>query len=94
MRIHLIDDYYCVKGDASLNLVQRKVVQEGKNKGKERLEVIGYLPNFEKVLRLLGEMLQYDRLEGAKELKDAVRIVKQSNEEVKQLIDKTVGYEG
>lgn len=67
MRIHLIGDYYCVKGDASLNLVQRKVVQEGKTKGEERLEVIGYLPNFEKVLRLLAETLQYDRLEEAKE---------------------------
>ena len=91
--IHLIGDYYCTVDSMNVNLAKRVVTKTGKTAGEERLKVIGYYPNFEKVLRRLAEELQKDRLEEAKELKDAVRIVKETNDEVKALINEVTGWE-
>ena len=91
--IHLIGDYYCVTDSMSVNLAKKRVAQSGKRKGEASYDVIGYYPNFEMVLKRLAEELQKDRLQEAKDIEGAVRIVRESNEEVKQLIDKAVGYE-
>lgn len=92
--IHLIGDYYCVTDSMSVNLAKKRITQSGKGKGEVNYDVIGYYPNFEMVLKRLAEELQKDRLQEAKDITEAVRIVRESNDEVKQLIDWTVGYEG
>lgn len=91
--IHLMGDYYCVTDSMSVNLAKKRVTQSGKGKGEVNYDVIGYYPNFEMVLKRLAEELQKDRLPEAKDITEAVRIVRESNEEVKQLIDMAVGYE-
>ncbi len=91
--IHLIGDYYCVTDSMSVNLAKKRVAKSGKSKGEVSYDVIGYYPNFEMVLKGLAEELQKDRLPEAKDITEAVRIVRESNEEVKRLIDKAVGYE-
>lgn len=90
--IHLIGDYYCVTDSMNVNLAKRRVAQSGKSKGEVSYDVIGYYPNFEMVLERLAEELQKDRLPEAKGIEEAVRIVRESNDEVKQLIDWTIGY--
>lgn len=90
--IHLIGDYYCVTDSMGVNLAKKRITQSGKGKGEVNYDVIGYYPNFEMVLKRLAEELQKDRLPEAKDITEAVRIVKESNEEVKQLIGKAVGY--
>lgn len=90
--IHLIGDYYCVTDSMGVNLAKKRVTQSGKGKGEVNYDVIGYYPNFEMVLKRLAEELQKDRIPEAKDITEAVRIVKESNEEVKALIDKAVGY--
>ena len=90
--IHLIGDYYCVTDSMSVNLAKKRITQSGKGKGEVNYDVIGYYPNFEMVLKRLAEELQKDRLPEAKDIEEAVRIVRKSNEEVKQLIGKAVGY--
>ena len=92
--IHLIGDYYCVTDSMGVNLAKKRVTQSGKGKGEVNYDVIGYYPNFEMVLKRLAEELQKDRLPEAKGIEEAGRIVRESNEEVKQLIDKAVGYGG
>lgn len=91
--IHLIGDYYCVTDSMGVNLAKKRVTQSGKGKGEVNYDVIGYYPNFEMVLKRLAEELQRERLPEAKGIEEAVRIVRESNEEVKQLIDRAVGYE-
>lgn len=44
------------------------------------------------VLKRLAEELQKDRLPEAKGIEEAVRIVRESNEEVKAVIGRAVGY--
>lgn len=90
--IHLIGDYYCVTDSMSVNLAKKRITQSGKGKGEVNYDVIGYYPNFEMVLKRLAEELQRDRLPEAKDISEAVRIVRESNEEVKRLIDRAVGY--
>lgn len=90
--IHLIGDYYCVTDSMNVNLAKKRITQSGKGKGEVNYDVIGYYPNFEMVLKRLAEELQKDRLPEAKDITEAVRIVRESNEEVKRLIDKAVGY--
>lgn len=90
--IHLMGDYYCVTDSMSVNLAKKRITQSGKGKGEVNYDVIGYYPNFEMVLKRLAEELQKDSLPEAKDIAEAVRIVRESNEEVKQLIDKAVGY--
>lgn len=90
--IHLIGDYYCVTDSMNVNLAKKRITQSGKGKGEVNYDVIGYYPNFEMVLKRLAEELQKDRLPEAKDIEEAVRIVRESNEEVKQLIGKAVGY--
>lgn len=92
--IHLIGDYYCVTDSMGVNLARKRITQSGKGKGEVNYDVIGYYPNFEMVLKRLAEELQKDRLPEAEGIEEAVRIVKESNEEVKALIDKAVGYGG
>lgn len=92
--IHLIGDYYCVTDSMGVNLAKKRITQSGKGKGEVNYDVIGYYPNFEMVLKRLAEELQKDRLPEAKDISEAVRIVRESNEEVKQLIDWTIGYGG
>lgn len=92
--IHLIGDYYCVTDSMGVNLARKRITQSGKSKGEVSYDVIGYYPNFEMVLKRLAEELQKDRLPEAKGIEEAVRIVRESNEEVKQLIDRAVGYGG
>lgn len=91
--IHLIGDYYCVTDSMSVNLAKKRVTQSGKGKGEVNYDVIGYYPNFEMVLKRLAEELQKERLPEAEGIEEAVRIVRESNEEVRQLIDKAIGYE-
>lgn len=91
--IQLIGDYYCVTDSMGVNLAKKRVTQSGKGKGEVNYDVIGYYPNFEMVLKRLAEELQKDRLQEAKDISEAVRIVRESNEEVKQLIDRAIGYE-
>lgn len=90
--IHLIGDYYCVTDSMGVNLAKKRVTQSGKGKGEVNYDVIGYYPNFEMVLKRLAEELQKDRLPEARDITEAVRIVRESNEEVKQLIDIAVGH--
>ena len=90
--IHLIGDYYCVTDSMSVNLAKKRITQSGKGKGEVNYDVIGYYPNFEMVLKRLAEELQKDRLQEAKDIAEAARIVRESNDEVKQLIDWTIGY--
>lgn len=90
--IHLIGDYYCVTDSMGVNLAKKRITQSGKGKGEVNYDVIGYYPNFEMVLKRLAEELQKDRLPEANGIEEAVRIVRESNEEVKQLIEKAVGY--
>lgn len=90
--IHLIGDYYCVTDSMSVNLAKKRITQSGKGKGEVNYDVMGYYPNFEMVLKRLVEELQKDRLPEAKDITEAVRIVRESNEEVKRLISKAVGY--
>lgn len=89
--IHLIGDYYCVTDSMGVNLAKKRVTQSGKGKGEVNYDVIGYYPNFEMVLKRLSEELQKERLPEAKNIEEAVRIVRESNEEVKNLIDRAVG---
>lgn len=91
--IHLIGDYYCVTDSMGVNLAKKRVTQSGKGKGEVNYDVIGYYPNFEMVLKRLAEELQKDRLSEARDIAEAVRIVRESNDEVKQMIDWAVGYE-
>ena len=91
--IHLIGDYYCVTDSMGVNLAKKRITQSGKGKGEVNYDVIGYYPNFEMVLKRLAEELQKDRLPEAKNIEEAVRIVRESNEEVKRLIDRAVGYQ-
>lgn len=91
--IHLIGDYYCVTDSMGVNLAKKRVTQSGKGKGEVNYDVIGYYPNFEMVLKRLAEELQKERLPEAKNIEEAVRIVRESNEEVKQLIDRAVGMQ-
>ena len=90
--IHLIGDYYCVTDSMGVNLAKKRITQSGKGKGEVNYDVIGYYPNFEMVLKRLAEELQKDRLQEAKDIAEAARIVRESNDEVKQLIDWTIGY--
>ena len=92
--IHLIGDYYCVTDSMGVNLAKKRVTQSGKGKGEVNYDVIGYYPNFEMVLKRMAEELQKDRLPEAKNIEEAVRIVRESNEEAKRLIDRAVGYGG
>lgn len=92
--IHLMGDYYCVTDSMGVNLAKKRITQSGKGKGEVNYDVIGYYPNFEMVLKRLAEELQKDRLPEAKGIEEAVRIVRKSNEEVKALIDRAVGYGG
>lgn len=92
--IHLIGDYYCVTDSMGVNLAKKRITQSGKGKGEVNYDVIGYYPNFEMVLKRLAEELQNERLPEAKGIEEAVRIVRESNEEVKRLIDRAVGYGG
>lgn len=92
--IHLIGDYYCVTDSMGVNLAKKRVTQSGKGKGEVNYDVIGYYPNFEMVLHRLAEELSRERLvEEANGLKDAVRIVHDTNEEVKTLITEAVGWD-
>ena len=91
--IHLIGDYYCVTDSMSVNLAKKRITQSGKGKGEVNYDVIGYYPNFEMVLKRLAEELQKDRLPEAKDIEEAVSIVRESNDEVKALIDRAIGYE-
>lgn len=91
--VHLIRDYYCVTDNMSVNLARKRVIQSGKNKGQESFDIIGYYPNFEMVLKRLAEELQKERLPEAKDALEALRIVKESNREVKDLIARAVGLE-
>ena len=90
-QIHLIGDYFMTVDSMSCNLTKRKIGQKGKNAGKEIFSIIGFYPNAEMVLRRLAEELQKDRLPEAKDIQDVLRIVKQSNDEVKDIIKKVVG---
>ena len=91
--IHLINDYYCVTDSMGVNLAKKRVTQSGKGKGEVNYDVIGYYPNFEMVLKRLAEELQKDRLPEAKDIEEAVRIVKETNEEVKRIVTEAVGWE-
>ena len=88
--IHLIGDYYCVTDSMGVNLAKKRITQSGKGKGEVNYDVIGYYPNFEMVLKRLAEELQKDRLPEAKNIEEAVRIVRKSNEKVKRLIEGTL----
>ena len=90
-QIHLIGDYYMTVDSMSCNLTKRKIGQKGKNAGKESFSIIGYYPNAEMVLRRLAEELQKDRLEEANDIQDVIRIIKQSNDDVKGIIKKVGG---
>lgn len=91
--IHLIGDYYCITDSMSVNLAKKRVAKSGKSKGEVNYDVIGYYPNFEMVLKRLAEELQKERLPEAKDITEAVRIVRESNEEVKRLINEAAGME-
>ena len=91
--IHLMGDYYCVTDSMGVNLAKKRITQSGKGKGEVNYDVIGYYPNFEMVLKRLAEELQKDRLPEAKDITEAVRIIRESIEEFNRLIDKAVGYE-
>ena len=88
--IHLIGDYYCVTDSMGVNLAKKRITQSGTGKGEVNYDVIGYYPNFEMVLKRLAEELQKDRLPEAKNIEEAVRIVRKSNEKVKRLIEGTL----
>jgi len=89
--IQLIGDYYCVTDSMGVNLAKKRMTQSGKGKGEVNYDVIGYYPNFEMVLKRLAEELQKDRLPEAKDIGEAVRTVRESNEEVEKLIQGAVG---
>lgn len=88
---HIIGDYYFSADTMSVNLAKRTISKKGKAVGEERYSIIGYYPNLEMCLRRLVEEMQKDGLSTATDLADALRIVRQSNEDVKQAILTVVG---
>ena len=91
-QVHLIGDYFYTVDSMGVNLTKKSVRRSGKKAGQTVFLTIGYYRNLEQVLHRLSEELQKERIAHASGLDDAVRIVKMSNEEVKQLIKEAVGW--
>jgi len=45
MKVKITDDYFLTSDAHNIILNKKSIIQEGKNKGKERLEAIGFYPS-------------------------------------------------
>lgn len=84
-----IDDIHFITADAhSFILQEKKIVQEGKNKGEEYIDIIGYYSSVADVLKGLvkSETKKYVGKKQITTLKDAIK-------ELKEIENKILGIQ-
>lgn len=95
--ITLFDDWVIVVNDRDFTLAKYKGTRTDKRSGKEspNLSVYGYFSSVSGALRHLGKELTRQKLRGRETtLKEAIRVIEESNAKVSDLLDRVLEDDG